>query len=180
VVPGHNTEKPHGQNRESHALLQQQFRWGHDLALHLATGFGIGRLPLAPGTFGTLLGIPLYLLLCGLAPVLYVLAVVALFVVGVGICEVAGRRLGDDHGSIVWDEIVGYLVALYAAPPGAVWLAVGFVLFRVFDIWKPFPIRRLERRLHGGFGCMADDVVAGAYALVILQLIARVLPSDVA
>jgi phosphatidylglycerophosphatase A len=158
--------------------IQQQNHWGHRLAYWIATGFGVGRIPIAPGTFGTLLAIPLYLALRGLAPLFYLLAVAVLFAVGVWICHVAERTLGADHGGIVWDEVVGYLVAMYLAPTGWYWVVIGFVLFRVFDIWKPFPIRRFERTLRGGFGVMADDVVAGVYACVMLQLMAHILTRE--
>lgn len=124
---------------------------------------------MAPGTFGTLLGIPLWLALRELSSLFYVLAVLSLFAIGVWLCHLAERHLGrHDHPSIVLDEVVGYLVTMWLAPPGGVWLAIGFVLFRVFDIWKPFPIRRLER-LRGGMGVMADDAAAGLYGFVLLQ-----------
>jgi phosphatidylglycerophosphatase A len=151
-------------------LLQQQVQWGHRVATWIATGFGIGRVPLAPGTFGTLLGIPLWLALRELSSLFYVLAVLSLFVIGVWFCHLAERQLGrHDDPSIVLDEVVGYLMTMWLAPPGWAWLAIGFVLFRVFDIWKPFPIRRLER-LRGGVGVMVDDAAAGLYGFVLLQV----------
>jgi phosphatidylglycerophosphatase A len=141
----------------------------------LAQGLGAGRAPVAPGTFGTLVALPLYLLLLPLAPLAYAAAVVLLFLAGVWLCAVAERALGaHDHGSVVWDEIVGYLVTMFLAPAGWLWLAVGFGLFRLFDIWKPFPIRQLERRVPGGLGTMLDDVLAGLYAGSCLHLLAYV------
>ena len=94
-----------------------------------------------------------------------------MFVLGVWICDIAGRDLGDDASSIVWDEIVGFLIAMFLAPPAWPWIVAGFVLFRFFDILKPFPIRTLERRIHGGFGTMLDDALAGLFVFIILQAI---------
>ena len=136
----------------------------------LAQGFGAGRIPYAPGTFGTLVGVPLYLVLSGLPPVAYAAVVVGLFGLGVWLAEVTGHDLGaHDHPSIVWDEIVGYLTTMFLAPPGWMWMIVGFFLFRLFDIWKPFPIRQIDRQLANGLGCMLDDALAGIYALAGLQ-----------
>lgn len=150
-------------------MSQQQVQWGHRVATWIATGFGIGRVRFAPGTFGTLLGIPLWFALRELSSLLYVVAVLSLFVIGAWFCHLAERQLNrHDHPSIVLDEVVGYLITMWLVPPGWFWAAAGFVLFRVFDIWKPFPIRRLER-LPGGVGVMADDAGAGLYGLVLLQ-----------
>jgi len=135
----------------------------------IAMGFGAGKAPMAPGTFGTLVGIPFYLLLSVVSALTYAVIVVALFAFGVWISQIAERRLGrHDHPAIVWDEIVGFLITMFLAPVGWLWILIGFLLFRAFDVWKPFPIRVLER-LHGGLGVMADDALAGAYACVVLQ-----------
>lgn len=139
--------------------------------LHLlAFGLGSGFVPKAPGTAGTLVGIPLFLLLSDL-PLAWYLAVVALlFAVGIPLCTRVSRDLGvHDHGGIVWDEIVGFLVTMTAAPPGVLPLMLGFVLFRLFDILKPWPIRALDRRIGGGLGIMLDDLVAGLFAAAVLQ-----------
>lgn len=137
-----------------------------------ALGFGVGAIPLAPGTFGTLLGVPVYLLLAGLPPMGYLAAVAMLFLVGTVSCRVTACALGvHDHPAIVFDEVVGFLIAMALAPPGVWWLVAGFALFRLFDIWKPWPIRWIDRRVHGGMGIMLDDVLAGIYALLTLQLI---------
>lgn len=141
------------------------------LAHFLAQGFGAGRIPVAPGTFGTLVGIPIYIALSALAPWLYAAGVTLLFALGVWLAELTGHDLGaHDHQSIVWDEIVGFLITMFLAPPGWLWIAAGFILFRLFDIWKPYPIRLIDRRLTNGFGCMLDDVLAGIYALAALQV----------
>ena len=135
----------------------------------LAFGFGAGLLPRAPGTFGTLIAIPLYWLIGNLASMWYGAIVVVLFVFGIWICEITARELGvADHPAIVWDEIVGFQVTMFMAPPGWQYLLLGFGLFRLFDIVKPYPIKRLEE-LPGGWGIMSDDVFAGIYAMLVLQ-----------
>ncbi|MEK6770211.1 MAG: phosphatidylglycerophosphatase A [Pseudomonadota bacterium] len=140
-------------------------RW----AVFLATGFGVGTVPVAPGTVGTLLAVPIYLLLSTANLLLYLEILVVLLVVGLVVCHTASAILGDDHPAIVWDEIVGFLITMAAAPAHWVWLVAGFLLFRLFDIWKPFPIRQVQDRLHGGPGTMFDDVLAGVYAWLCLQ-----------
>ncbi len=135
----------------------------------LAFGFGTGLAPKAPGTVGSLPGILLFWLTqdYGLLPQLGMAA--AGFVFGIWLCGQSARKIGvHDHGGIVWDEIVGMYLTLLAAPPGAAgWLAA-FVLFRVFDILKPWPIRDLDHRLRGGLGIMLDDLVAALYAALLL------------
>jgi phosphatidylglycerophosphatase A len=140
------------------------------LAHFLAFGFGAGKAPVAPGTFGTLVGIAAYLLLQPLSALIYAVTVLALFALGVWLCQVTEQDLKvHDHPGIVWDEIVGYLITMFMAPAGWIWIVAGFFLFRLFDIWKPFPIRQLERRIQGGFGNMLDDALAGLYSLAALQ-----------
>lgn len=149
----------------------------HPLDL-LALGFGSGLLPKAPGTAGTAVAIPFYLLLQGLDWTLYAALTALLFVAGIAICAHTAARLGvHDHPGIVWDEIVGYLVTMYMAPPGWMWIGIGFVLFRCFDVLKPWPIRWFDRYVHGGFGIMLDDLVAGLFAAAVLQLLALYLPA---
>ena len=138
----------------------------------LALGFGSGLLPRAPGTAGTVAAIPLYLVMQSLALQVYVPLVVLLFLLGIPICAHTARRLGvHDHPGIVWDEIVGYLITMTFAPPGWLWVLAGFLLFRFFDILKPWPIRWLDRRVGGGFGIMVDDLLAGIAAAAVLQLL---------
>lgn len=144
----------------------------------LAFGFGSGLSPKAPGTVGTLAAIPLYLLLVQLPLTYYVLILVAATVAGVWLCGESARLLGvHDHGGIVWDEFVGFWLAMLMAPAGWVWIVVGFALFRLFDIWKPWPIRVIDRQVEGGLGIMLDDILAGVYALVVLQVLALVVGS---
>ena len=139
----------------------------------LAFGLGSGAAPYAPGTFGTLAAIPIYLVLVEyLAWPAYGLVVVVMFAFGVWLCERTERDIGvHDHSGIVWDEFVGYLVTMFAVPVDWVWVVAGFFLFRLFDVWKPFPVRQLERRYQNGFGNMADDLLAGIYANIVLQLL---------
>jgi len=142
----------------------------------LALGCGSGCAPKLPGTAGTLVGVLLYLPLQTLYWPIYVGIVLILFLVGIWLCGKTAKDLGvHDHPAIVWDEIVGYLVAMVLVPSGWQWLLAGFVLFRLFDIWKPWPIHLIDKRVGGGFGIMLDDVIAGVYALLILQIIAYLL-----
>jgi len=138
----------------------------------LAFGFGFGLAPVAPGTFGTLVAIPIYYLLMGLPVWAYIAIVVALFLFGIFLCETTSNNLKvHDHSGIVWDEIVGYLITMIAAPQGWQWVLIGFILFRFFDILKPWPIKMIDARIKGGFGIMFDDVVAGFFGFIIIQLI---------
>ena len=119
-----------------------------------------------------MIAVPLYLLLVQLPPVWYLLAVLLAFGFGVFLCEYTSRALGvHDHPGIVWDELVGYWITMIAVPAEWLWILVGFVLFRVFDIWKPWPVRIADKTLKGGFGIMIDDVLAGVYALICLHLL---------
>jgi len=140
--------------------------------LLLAFGFGSGLAPKAPGTFGTLAGVLVYLLLQTLQLPLYLAVTAGVCLVGIPICGIAASKLGvHDHPGIVWDEIAGYLVTMAFAPSGWLWMLAGFAAFRVFDILKPWPICALDRKLGGGFGIMVDDVVAGIFAGAALWLL---------
>lgn len=142
----------------------------------LAFGLGSGAAPKAPGTVGTLAAIPLFLLIQPLALHWYALVLVITFVIGIYLCGKTSKDMGvHDHGGIVWDEFVGYWVTMFAAPAGWLWILIGFVLFRIFDIAKPWPISWADKKVHGGFGIMLDDLLAGLMALAVLQLLARVL-----
>ncbi len=136
----------------------------------IASGFGIGFVRIAPGTFGTLIGVGLYLGMVQLPILWYGFAVILLFLFGIVVCERTTAVFGvHDHPSIVWDEVVGYLITMTAVPPRWIWVAVGFALFRVFDILKPWPVRAIDRHVGGGFGIMLDDALAGAYASIGVQ-----------
>ena len=140
----------------------------------VAFGFGAGLAPAAPGTFGTLLGWAIGWALGGLQPTFVLLAAVMCFAIGVWACEVTGRNLGvADHGALVWDEVTAFLLILAIVPRELAWQAAAFLAFRFFDIAKPPPIRYCERRFGGGFGVMFDDLVAAAYAMLVLAAAKR-------
>ena len=140
----------------------------------IAFGFGAGRAPFAPGTFGTLLAWPVGWLLGGAHPMVALPVIGALFLLGVWACGVTGRDLGVyDHGGMVWDEFVAFLLVLAIAPRSLGWQVAAFVLFRAFDILKPAPIRWFERRYTGGFGVMFDDLLAAGYTLLLLAVVKR-------
>jgi len=142
----------------------------------LAYGFGSGLSPKAPGTAGTLVGVVVYLLLLPLPHWVYWLITLVLFVAGIFICGYSAKKLGvEDPGAVNWDEVVGYLFTMAFAPHGWPWLLLGFVLFRFFDILKPWPIRWFDRNLHGGLGIMLDDVVAAIPAAVIIYIVTLIL-----
>lgn len=154
--------------------MKASFAFSHP-AHAIALGFGAGLAPRAPGTAGTLLAWAIGALLLRQLPPLALLACTpALFLLGVWACGATGRRLGvPDHGAMVWDEIVAFLAVLALLPRDPAWQAAGFVVFRAFDIAKPPPIRALERRWHGGFGVMIDDVLAAAYTVLVLAVFKR-------
>ena len=141
----------------------------------IALGFGTGLSPVVPGTFGTLLAIPLFALLAqSLSPLGIAATIAALFMLGIWACGRTGRDLGaPDHGAMTWDEVVAFLAVLLLAPPGGWWTLGAFVAFRFFDMVKPPPIRYVERALKGGLGVMADDAVAAFYTLLLLAVAKR-------
>ena len=140
--------------------------------LFIACGFGVGTLPGMPGTFGTMAAIPIYFLLQPLPLWAYIAIVVIMNIVGVWLCGAANRHFGtDDHPAAVWDEIAAFPIVLIATPPHWYLIAIGFVLFRFFDIIKPGPIGWIDRNIHGGLGVMLDDIVAALVSLIILQLL---------
>jgi phosphatidylglycerophosphatase A len=140
----------------------------------VALGFGAGLAPFAPGTFGTALGWAIGFALGGNATYLLAASTIG-FVLGVWACQVTGRHMGvEDHGAMVWDEAVAFLLVLAFVPAELAWQAAAFLAFRFFDIAKPPPIRFLERRYGGGFGVMFDDLVAAGYALLMLALVKRI------
>jgi phosphatidylglycerophosphatase A len=138
----------------------------------LSLGFGSGLAPFAPGTFGTLAAIPLYWWASQLSLIAFLVTIVLGFAVGVYLCGYTSKTLGvHDHSGIVWDEIVGYFITMIAVPLDWRWMIAGFVLFRIFDIAKPWPIRWVDKQLQGGFGIMFDDVLAGIFALIALHFL---------
>jgi phosphatidylglycerophosphatase A len=135
----------------------------------LAFGFGTGLLTRAPGTMGTLAAVPFAFLLKLLGAAALWLVLLALFLFGAWLCGRVSARLGvDDYGGIVWDEMVGYWLAVALVPLHWGWLLAGLVLFRFFDIVKPWPVRAIDRKVGGGTGVVMDDVAAGVYAAVVV------------
>ncbi len=145
----------------------------------LAFGFGAGLVPVAPGTCGTLAAIPFFLLLDRLAPALFVAALLIAFLAGIKLCAAAAQSLGlgvHDHPAIVWDEMVGLWVALCFIPFSWGAVALGFALFRLLDIAKPWPLGLIDRRVGGGLGIMLDDVAAGIFTNLALRWLLPYLP----
>jgi phosphatidylglycerophosphatase A len=147
----------------------------HHPAHFIALGFGAGLAPFAPGTFGTLVAIPIALVLERYAgDIGFAAAIAVLFVVGAWASGVTGRALGvPDHGSIVIDEVVAFLLVLFFAGVTPLRIAFAFLLFRIFDIVKPPPIRQLDAALKNGVGVMLDDILAAGYALLVFALATR-------
>jgi phosphatidylglycerophosphatase A len=138
----------------------------------IATGFWVGNLPKAPGTWGSLAAFLPWFLIKGLTLPMYLLVLFAVFILGFFTAGSAEKILDRaDAGPIVIDEILGMFIALTLAPNHPVAWILGFILFRIFDITKPFPVSWFDQRVHGGIGIMMDDVVAGIYALICLQLL---------
>ena len=137
----------------------------------LSLGFGSGLSPYAPGTMGTLVAIPLYLLIATQPLAIYLGIILLGFLLGIYFCHVTSNALGvHDHPGIVWDEIIGFWITMIAVPViNWQWILAGFVLFRFFDIVKPWPVKVADKRITGGFGIMFDDVLAGIYALICMQ-----------
>jgi phosphatidylglycerophosphatase A len=141
----------------------------------LAFGFGSGTLPFMPGTFGTLAAIPLYLLVKDFSLPIYAGLLTIFILLGFWWCGLAEKFVGvHDYPGIVWDEIVGYLLTMLNAPQGWFWIIFGFVVFRIFDIVKPWPLDWVNRKVKGGVGIVLDDLLAGVYAWIILQMLASV------
>ena len=140
--------------------------------LILATGFGVGYSPVAPGTLGTLVAIPIYYFLSEIPSPLYEITLIGFIFLSVWISEKAEIFfVKKDDQRIVIDEIIGFLITMLWIPKTTRFIIIGFILFRFFDILKPIPIRRLEKGLKGGYGVVLDDVAAGAYANIVLQVI---------
>ncbi len=142
-------------------------------AVHaLAYGFGLGLIPFAPGTFGSLLGVVLHRFIAAMGAATYALLVLLLALAGIFICGQTARDMGaTDPGFIVYDEVDGLLDAMYKLRVDPRWIVAGFVGFRVFDIWKPYPIQHAEDQFGLGLAIMADDIIAGIYALAILHMV---------
>lgn len=138
----------------------------------LALGFGSGLSPKAPGTFGTLAAVPVYWLLSDLSLIYYVTAVILVSLIGIPICDYTSKQLRvHDHPGIVFDEFAGFLITMIAVPISWEWILTGFLLFRIFDIVKPWPISWLDKKVQGGLGIMLDDILAGLFALLSIHIL---------
>ncbi len=136
----------------------------------IAFGFGSGASPIAPGTAGTLMAIPFYVAMHFLPTNMYLLLLILITLFSMWLCDKVSKEIGvHDHGGMCIDEVVGFLVTMFAAPFGIFWIIAGFALFRLFDIWKPWPIGYIDRHVHGGVGMILDDVLAGVYSCLILH-----------
>jgi phosphatidylglycerophosphatase A len=136
----------------------------------ISLGFGTGLARKAPGTVGTLIGFPLYMLIANESILMQLGLIAALFLLGIWTCHLTGKAIGvSDHGGIVWDEVVAMMLVLTFTPHSYVYYFVAFCLFRLFDIWKPSPIRECDARIKGGLGVMLDDILAAIYAIISLQ-----------
>ena len=143
----------------------------------LAFGFGSGFAPKAPGTAGTLLAVLIHLILVNLPPWIHGTIIFAAFFIGIWICGRTAEYLGvHDHEGIVWDELVGYWLMMFLVPSNWLWVSFGFVLFRILDVFKPWPISVVDRQVGGGLGIMLDDLLAGVmgavciHALIVLSV----------
>jgi len=148
--------------------------WRHlrDPVHFVALGFGAGLAPVAPGTFGSLVGLALALALAPLGLIWNLAAIALVVAAGIWICGESARRLGvHDHPAIVWDEVAGMMIAMFAAPEPWWGAALAFALFRLFDIAKPWPIREIDHGMSGGAGIMLDDVLAGVFAALVLMIV---------
>ena len=143
----------------------------------LALGFGSGLIPLMPGTFGSVAAIPLIVAMSFVDIYAFLAITVVSFLLGIFLCgKTADDMKMHDHGSIVWDEVAGMMVVFIAVPTTALNLIIGFLLFRFFDILKPWPIREFDKKVHGGFGIMIDDIIAGAMACGCLHALIYFVP----
>ena len=137
----------------------------------IALGFGSGLTPKIPGTAGTLVGVLVFILMPDTSWMTYLLIVVCGFLFGIFCCGYTAKILNmHDHHSIVWDEITGYMITMFMVPKEWIWILIGFILFRIFDILKPWPISFIDRRIEGGLGIMLDDVIAALFSLAIIQI----------
>ena len=156
---------------DRHAALVAKFNLWNPVHF-VALGFGSGLLKPAPGTWGTLAGVPIYIWLSSFSLVTYLLVTAFAFLIGIWLCDITCRDAGvHDHGAIVWDEIVGLLITMAAVPYSWSSLVLGFLLFRLFDILKPWPISVIDNHVKGGLGIMFDDVVAAFFSLAIIQTV---------
>lgn len=153
-----------------------KFLFSHP-AHFLSLGFGTGLAKKAPGTFGTLVAFPLYFLIAEYDFYTELGIIAALLLLGIWLCDFTGKALGvSDHSSMVWDEIVAMMLVLTFTPHCYINYTVAFILFRIFDIWKPFPIRQCDAKIKGGFGVMFDDILAAVYTIISVKVLTWTIP----
>ncbi len=146
----------------------------HALIIIIATGFYSGYLPKAPGTWGSLVGLVLFFLLHNLNLEIYLAVTAGIFLIGTFAAGEAEKIMDrQDPGLVVIDEITGILITMIGIPATPLAMVLGFIFFRIFDIFKPFPVNFVDQRFHGGLGIMLDDIVAGIYSLIVMQLLVR-------
>lgn len=162
-----NSLKKH--KKKSHPIPPEV--WQNPLYF-IAFGFGSGAIPFAPGTFGTLFAIPFYLILSHLPLFWYLIIVGIVIIASSWVChKISAETNTNDHPGMCIDEFAGFFVTMINAPLGCIWVIIGFILFRFFDIIKPWPIRWLDKNIHGGIGMVLDDVAAGIAAMLIIQIL---------
>ena len=150
--------------------LQNHQVWTNPLHF-IAFGFGSGLLPIMPGTYATIVAIPIFLVLQSMGWVIYAIATVLITLFGVWLSEKVSKDIGiHDYPGMNFDEIVGYLVTMFLAPKGWIWILLGFGLFRLFDILKPWPINWVDKNVKGGVGVILDDVMAGILSFIVIQI----------
>ncbi len=138
----------------------------------IAFGFGSGLLPIMPGTYATLVAIPIFLVLQSFGWLIYAIATLLITVFGIWLSEKVSEEIGiHDFPGMNFDEIVGYLVTMFLVPARWYWVLLGFGLFRLFDIWKPWPINWVDKNVKGGFGIILDDVMAGILSFIVIQIV---------
>ncbi len=143
-----------------------------DPVVFFALGLGSGLSPFAPGTAGTLLTVPLVYVLQKFSFELYLAVMIFVLLSGSWVCGYAAKKLAvHDHPAIVYDEVGGFLITMFMIPAGWQWMLLGFVLFRLFDVAKPWPISWLDKNITGGLGIMLDDMLAGLFSLACLSVV---------
>jgi len=153
---------------------QQRLIWTNPW-IFIACGFGIGTLPVMPGTYATLASVLLYLGLAQLSLPYYLLSLLILNMAGIWLCEKANKAFGtEDHPAAVWDEIASFPIVMISIPTTWYFIVIGILLFRFFDILKPGPIGWIDKKVHGGFGVMLDDIVAALFSLIILKILTSI------
>lgn len=159
--------------KQEHLEQRQEIKKNiFDPIVFIGVGFGSGLSKVAPGTMGTIAACPLVYLMCIMPNIIYLAITIIFFIAGVGICKyICNKAKCHDHPSIVIDEFVGLMVACYGIVTEPEWIVLAFILFRFFDIVKPFPIKTIDRKVNNSLGIMLDDVIAGLFANIGIRLV---------